>query len=159
MDGRIKSALEAYEKANYDIFTAADLKEVDALADPGDKFDLVYKALMAGYMIGQGDTVVDILGQEAAQKPLQHYVSYKYSIEEMDEAARDYENTPAGKQFTKRLHNAREFYFKHSKGGLLWTQCGYLANKHHNSLLNSLMDVSSLAYRTGYNAGKEAAKK
>ena len=92
-------------------------------------------------------------------KPVQHYVHYTYSIEEMADAAEAYENTPAGQRFTKRLENARAFYYKHSKGGLLCSEVQYLAFKHQNGLINGGIDLSALAYRRGYRAGKEAAKK
>lgn len=97
--------------------------------------------------------------EPAKEEPKKHYVHYTRSIEEMQEAAQEYEESPAGQRFTKRVDNAVAFYFKHSKGGLLCTQLEYLANKHYNSLLNGSIDLSALAYRTGYNAGKAAAKK
>lgn len=88
-----------------------------------------------------------------------HYYYISRSMEEMNEAAQAYEESPAGRLFAKRVDNAVAFYFKHSKGGLLCAQLEYLANKHYNSLLNGSIDLSALAYRTGYNAGKAAAKK
>lgn len=95
--------------------------------------------------------------EELATDQKHYYISR--SMEEMNEAAQAYEESPAGQRFTKRVDNAVAFYFKHSKGGLLCTQLEYLANKHYNSLLNGSIDLSALAYRTGYNAGKAAAKK
>ena len=97
--------------------------------------------------------------EEAPAADQKHYYYIKRSIEEMNEAAQAYEESPAGQRFTKRVDNAVAFYFKHSKGGLLCTQLEYLENKHYNSLLNGSIDLSALAYRTGYNAGKAAAKK
>lgn len=101
----------------------------------------------------------DVHQEEEPAQDQKHYIYYTHSIEDMDERAAEYEGTPAGKRFKKRLDNAIAFYFKHSKGGLLCTQLEYLANKHYNSLLNGSIDLSALAYRTGYNAGKAAAKK
>ena len=101
----------------------------------------------------------DAQPEEEPAKDQKHYYYIRRSIEEMDEAAQAYEESPQGQRFTKRVDNAVAFYFKHSKGGLLCTQLEYLANKHYNSLLNGSIDLSALAYRTGYNAGKAAAKK
>lgn len=97
--------------------------------------------------------------EEAPAADQKHYYYISRSIEEMDEEAAAYEDSPEGQRFTKRVDNAVAFYFKHSKGGLLCTQLNYLANKHYNSLLNGSIDLTALAYRTGYNAGKAAAKK
>lgn len=97
--------------------------------------------------------------QEEPAADQKHYYYISRSIEEMDEEAAAYEDSPEGQRFAKRVDNAVAFYFKHSKGGLLCTQLNYLANKHYNSLLNGSIDLSALAYRTGYNAGKAAAKK
>ena len=97
--------------------------------------------------------------EEAPAADQKHYYVMSRSIEEMNEAAQAYEESQAGQRFTKRVDNAVAFYFKHSKGGLLCTQLEYLANKHYNSLLNGSIYLSALAYRTGYNAGKAAAKK
>lgn len=97
--------------------------------------------------------------EPAKEEPKKHYYYVSRSMEEMNEAAQAYEESPAGQRFTKRVDNAVAFYFKHSKGGLLCTQLDYLANKHYNSLLNGSIELSALAYRTGYNAGKAAAKK
>lgn len=97
--------------------------------------------------------------EEEPEQDQKHYYVISRSVEEMNEAAQAYEESPAGRLFAKRVDNAVAFYFKHSKGGLLCTQLEYLANKHYNSLLNGSIDLSALAYRTGYNAGKAAAKK
>ena len=83
-----------------------------------------------------------------------HYVSYSKSIEEMEAEAENYENVPAGRKLVSSIENAKDFYFKHSKGGLTVSQIGYLANKHKNSLLNGSMDIIALSYRRGYLDGK-----
>lgn len=101
----------------------------------------------------------DVQQEEEPAKDQKHYYYVSRSMEEMNEAAQAYEESPAGQRFTKRVDNAVAFYFKHSKGGLLCMQLECLANKHYNSLLNGSIDLSALAYRTGYNAGKAAAKK
>lgn len=77
----------------------------------------------------------------------------------MQEAAKEYEESPAGRRFVKTIENAKKFTLKHSKGSLHTMQLNYLVNKHDNSLLNGSFDLTALAYRTGYNAGKAAAKK
>lgn len=100
--------------------------------------------------------------EEQEEEPTQdqkHYVCYKRSIEEMQEAAQEYEESPEGQRFTKSVENAKEFTLKHSKGGLYMMQLNYLANKHCNSLLNGSFDLTALAYRRGYMNGKAAAKK
>lgn len=100
--------------------------------------------------------------EEVEEEPAQdqkHYYTITRSIEEMNERAQAYEESPEGKRFLKTIENAREFTFKHSKGGLLCTQVDYLANKHYNSLLNGSFDLTALAYRRGYMNGKAAAKK
>jgi len=88
-----------------------------------------------------------------------HYYVMSRSMEEMQEAAQAYEESPEGQRFTKSIENATEFTFKHSNGGLKVTQLAYLANKHYNSLLNGSFDLTALAYRRGYMNGKAAAKK
>lgn len=92
------------------------------------------------------------------QKPQKHYVFYTgKAIEDMDEEAAEYEDTTAGRRFMASINNARDFYFKHSKGGLLITQLNYIANIHRNSLLNGSMDLTALAYRQGYMEGQKKA--
>lgn len=86
-----------------------------------------------------------------------HYVCYKRSIEEMQEAAQAYEESPEGQRFTKSIENAKEFTLKHSKGGLYMMQLNYLANKHYNSLLNGSFELTALAYRRGYREGQKKA--
>ena len=78
-------------------------------------------------------------------------------IEEMEEAALAYEDTTAGRRFVASIENAKQFYFKHSKGGLLMMQLRYLADIHRNSLLNGCMDLTALAYRRGYREGQKKA--
>ena len=94
----------------------------------------------------------------ADQKPQKHYVFYTgKAIEDMDEEAAEYEDTTAGRRFMASINNARDFYFKHSKGGLLITQLNYIANIHRNSLLNGSIDLTALAYRQGYMEGQKKA--
>lgn len=94
----------------------------------------------------------------ADQKPQKHYVFYTgRSIEEMEEAALAYEDTTAGRRFVASIENAKQFYYKHSKGGLLMMQLRYLADIHRNSLLNGSMDLTALAYRRGYKEGQKKA--
>lgn len=94
----------------------------------------------------------------ADQKPQKHYVFYTgKAIEDMDEEAAEYEDTTAGRRFMASINNARDFYFKHSKGGLLMTQLNYIANIHRNSLINGSMDLTALAYRRGYKEGQKKA--
>lgn len=94
----------------------------------------------------------------ADQKPQKHYVFYTgKAIEDMDEEAAEYEDTTAGRRFMASINNARDFYFKHSKGGLLITQLNYIANIHRNSLVNGSMDLTALAYRRGYMEGQKKA--
>lgn len=94
----------------------------------------------------------------ADQKPQKHYVFYTgKDIEDMDEEAAEYEDTTAGRRFMASINNARDFYSKHSKGGLLMSEVNYLANIHHNSLVNGSIDLSALAYRRGYREGQKKA--
>lgn len=100
--------------------------------------------------------------QPVEEEPAQdqkHYYVISRSMEEMQEAAQAYEESPEGQRFTKSIENAIEFTFKHSKGDLYVTQLNYLANKHYNSLLNGSFELTALAYRRGYMNGKAAAKK
>lgn len=101
----------------------------------------------------------DAQKEEEPAQDQKHYYVMSRSMEEMQEAAAAYEASPKGQRFTKSIENAKEFTFKHSKGGLLLTQLNYLANKHYNSLLNGSFDLTALAYRRGYMNGKAAAKK
>lgn len=96
----------------------------------------------------------------AEQKPQKHYVLYTgKTIEDMNEEASAYEDTPAGQRFIKRIDNARAFYFKHSKGGLLVSEMNYLANIHRNSLVNGRLDLIALFYKRGFTDGKAALEK
>lgn len=97
--------------------------------------------------------------EEVPAQDQKHYVLHTSSIEEMQEAAKEYEESPAGRRFVKTIEKAKKFMLKHSKGSLHTMQLNYLVNKHDNSLLNGSFDLTALAYRTGYNAGKAAAKK
>ena len=92
---------------------------------------------------------------DLAEDPAPHYVTYNQCIEEMNEAAAEFEATPAGIRFKKNLENAGKFYFKHSKGGLKVTELEYIANKNHNSLLNGSFDLCAYAFRQGYNRHKK----
>lgn len=100
-------------------------------------------------------------GEEQEQEPQekQHYYTITRSIEEMDERAKAYEETPEGKRFVKTIENAKQFTFKHSKGSLRCIEADYLANKHYNSLLNGIFDVTALAYRSGYNKAVKDMKR
>lgn len=97
-------------------------------------------------------------GEEPAQDQ-KHYCVINRSMEEMQEAAAAYEASPKGQRFTKSIENAKQFTFKHSKGGLTVPQLNFLANKHYNSLINGSFELTALAYRRGYMNGKAAAKK
>ena len=97
--------------------------------------------------------------EEATAQDQKHYYTISRSMEEMQEAAAAYEDSPRGQRFAKSVENAIEFTFKHSNGGLHVTQLNYLVNKHYNSLLNGSMDLTALAYRRGYMDGKATAKK
>lgn len=101
----------------------------------------------------------DVQQEEEPAQDQKHYYVMSRSMEEMQEAAQAYEESPEGQRFTKSIENATEFTFKHSNGGLKVTQLAYLANKHYNSLLNGSFDLTALAYRRGYMNGKAAAKK
>ena len=91
-------------------------------------------------------------------EPSKHYVVYHVSIEEMDEDAAEYEDSVKGQRFLKRLERAWNFYFKHSKSSLKATELAYLANKHHNSLLNGSLDLYSCGFMQGYNTCKNKLK-
>lgn len=142
---KVEAAAFSNETANIYI-TAADLQEAAALLPQGQELAV---AAMKDWKPEE----------QPVEEPQQHYYTISRSIEEMDEAAQAYEESPEGKRFLKVIESAKEFTFKHSKGGLLCTQVAYLANKHYNSLLNGSFDLTALAYRRGYMNGKAAAKK
>lgn len=96
---------------------------------------------------------------EAPEEPKEHYVCSGMSIEEMAEDAAEYEASPEGQRFTKRLQNAHDFLMKKNKGGLLASELAYLSCKHQNNLINGSMDLYVLGYRLGYRNGKDAAKR
>ena len=115
-------------------------------------------------LIGQGEEKLNEAMQtwkpeeEPATDP-KHYYTIKRSMEEMDEAAKDYEDSPQGRRLLKRIDKAYEFMFKHSKGGLKCLEVNYLANKCYNSFFNGCFDIAALEYMRGYIAGKKEAKK
>ena len=146
-----KAEAQAFSKESANIYIyAGSWQEVPALLEQGQ--NLAAEAI-------ENWKPEEVQPEEEPAQDQKHYYTINRSIEEMNEAAQAYEESPAGRLFAKRVDNAVAFYFKHSKGGLLCTQLEYLANKHYNSLLNGSIDLSALAYRTGYNAGKAAAKK
>lgn len=145
--------VQAFSKASANIYiTAANMDKAQALLTTGRQ---QAEEAMASWTPEQ---------EEAAPAPAdqkqKHYVFYTgKTIEDMNEEASAYEDTPAGQRFIKRIDNARAFYFKHSKGGLLVSEVNYLANIHRNSLVNGSIDLTALAYRRGYMNGKAASKK
>ncbi len=143
---KVEAAAFSNETANIYI-TAADLQEAAALLPQGQELAVT---AMKDWKPEE---------QPVEEEPQQHYYVMSRSMEEMNERAQAYEESPEGKRFLKTIENAKEFTFKHSKGGLLCTQVDYLANKHYNSLLNGSFDLTALAYRRGYMNGKAAAKK
>lgn len=101
----------------------------------------------------------DAQPEEESAADQKHYYYVSRSMEEMNEAAQAYEESPEGQRLLKRIENAKAFTLKHSKGGLRCLEMNYLANKHYNSLLNGSFDLIALSYRWGYMNGKAAAKK
>lgn len=97
--------------------------------------------------------------EEAPAADQKHYYVISRSIEEMDEAAKDYEDSAEGQRLLKRIEKAQAFRFKHNKGGLKCLELNYLANKCYNSFLNGCFDMAALEYMRGYIAGKKEAKK
>ena len=87
------------------------------------------------------------------------YSTTNRSIEEMDELAKGYEETPEGQRFLKSIDAAKEFMEKNGARSLNLRQIKYLAHKHHNSLASGSLDLIALSYRQGYRSGKAAAKK
>ena len=145
-----KVTVQAHSKTTASVFiTAADLEAAQALMTSGNK---MAEDAMAAWTPEQAD----------ASRPdpeQQHYYVYTgRSVEEMDRAVAAYEKSAKGQRFVKCLENARTFYWKHSKRGLLVTQMGYLANLHHNSMLDGSIDLAALAYRRGYRDGQKAAR-
>ena len=95
---------------------------------------------------------------EEPEEPKKHYYYVNCSMEEMDERAAAFADTPAGKRFCKSIENAKAFTFKHSRGGLRCEEVDYLANLHYNSFLNGSFDIAALEYRRGYMQAKREAK-
>ncbi len=52
--------------------------------------------------------------EEEPEQDQKHYYVISRSMEEMQEAAQAYEESPEGQRFTKSIENAIEFTFKHS---------------------------------------------
>lgn len=146
--------VQAYSKASANIFvTAATMDKAQALLTTGRQ---QAEEAMASWTPEQEEAAP----APADQKPQKHYyVCTGKAIEDMDEEAAEFEDTTAGRRFMASINNARDFYFKHSKGGLLMMQLNYLANIHRNSLINGSMDLTALAYRRGYKEGQTAAGK
>lgn len=144
--------VQAYSKASANIYvTAATMDKAQALLTTGRQ---QAEEAMASWTPEQEEAAP----APADQKPQKHYVFYTgRSIEEMEEAALAYEDTTAGRRFVASIENAKQFYYKHSKGGLLMMQLSYLADIHRNSLLNGSMDLTALAYRRGYKEGQKKA--
>ena len=115
-------------------------------------------------LIGQGEEKLNEAMQtwkpeeEPATDP-KHYYTIKRSMEEMDEAAKNYEDSAEGQRLLKRIEKAQAFRLKHSKGGLKCLELSYLANKCYNSFLNGCFNIAALEYMRGYIAGKKEAKK
>lgn len=102
----------------------------------------------------------DVQQEEDSAQGQKHHVYYRRGIEEMQEAAQEYEESPKGQRFSKSIENAKQFTLKHSKDGCVCAmQLNYIANKYCNSLINGSFDLMALAYRRGYTNGKADAKK
>lgn len=146
-----KVSVEAYsaDAANIYIY-ASSLQEATELLPKGEK---LAKQAMQDWIPD------DIEADPEEEIQEEHYRTYQISEERMKAAASDYENTPKGINFVKRLQNAREFYFKHSKRFPSFSEIVYLANKHSGNLINGSMDLIALSYKRGYMAGKKAASK
>ena len=114
-------------------------------------------------LIGQGEEKLNEAMQtwkpEEGQEAPATNPSTKRSFKEMDEAAKDYEDSPEGRRLLKRIEKAHEFLFKHRKGGLKSLELNYLANKCHNNFFNGSFDIAALEYMRGYMAGKKETKK
>lgn len=99
--------------------------------------------------------------KEQDDKLQKHYSISVKSIEEMDEDAKAFEQTPAGQRFIRQIENAKNFVIskkQRRKSSLHINQIEYLADKFHNSLINASFVLSALEYRRGYMHGKKAAK-
>lgn len=143
--------VQAFSKVSANIYvTAANMDKAQALLTTGRQ---QAEEAMASWTPEQEEPA-----PAPADQNQKHYVFYTgKSIEDMNEEASAYEDTPAGQRFIKRIDNARAFYFKHSKGGLLMSEVNYLANTHRNSLVNGSIDLTALAYRRGYREGQKKA--
>ena len=93
------------------------------------------------------------------EKPQKHYLVASKSIEDMEEDWKEYEESPKGQRFIKRVERAKEFNHKHSKSDFISiSELYHLANKYQDSLLNGFFDISALAYQQGYKHGQKAMK-
>ena len=96
------------------------------------------------------------------EEPQKHYYCSSKSMEECDEEAAAYEETPGGRIFKSRVRNALNFTLNaDTKCSITSGQVGYLANKHYNSFLNGSFDLYALGFKAGadYQKRKARAKK
>lgn len=145
-----KVEAQAFSKESANIYiTAATMQEAHELLTQGE--ELARQAM-------QNWKPEDQPEEPAKEEPKKHYYYVSRSMEEMDERAAAFADTPAGKRFCKSIENAKAFTFKHSRGGLRCEEVDYLANLHYNSFLNGSFDIAALEYRRGYMQAKREAK-
>ena len=48
----IKRLISEYDRKNYDVFFIDDIRQVKDIADNADYYDIIHKALKAGFVIG-----------------------------------------------------------------------------------------------------------
>ena len=72
-----------------------------------------------------------------------------------------YKATPAGKRFIDAQQAAKAFCYKHSKGGMTWSEMKYYFNlcASGTGVLETINYAYCTAYRRGFNTAKRKAKK
>lgn len=117
----------------------------------------------------QASVLVDLVSETLARLPrLQHEETeepeekkHYYGltcIEECDERAAAYEETPGGRIFKRRLENALDFVYKAHSCNITCVQVGYMADKCYNSFLNGSFELYALGFKSGADYQKRKAK-
>ena len=115
----------------------------------------------------QASVLVDLVKETLAKLPRlqhevpeepKHYYCSNRSKEESDAFTIEYETTPGGKGFAKRLEKSVDFLKKAKACSLTCAQVNYLADKHYNNFLNGSFDLYALGFKAGADYQKRKAR-
>lgn len=127
---------------------APTLPEANKLIVPGERMAL--KAMK------------EWLPQDPEEQPQaqQHYKFIPLSIEDMENTINTFEASDKGIRFLHSMDLAKTLTKKKDKtGGLSLSELNYMRASAYSDVWKAMFNIYNIAFRRGYNAGKEDGKK